>query len=610
MKELGKKKTRRRKMFVHPINIASRFEGTYYNLYEKLKLKKHTASYKHTLRYQPTQVALGSVVLRSRQHCDMKVVAGVERDRIRLPWNFNWPLYHLVHVDIPVLFDVCNERISRIKHPTFLTNVVYSLLFSFADERRSHLPTGRTYIGDPAQWPTYCCSQVKNDKHLTQGMGEGEGVMVCEACLRMRQIQTIARSLQVSGRSSAGSAHRLPVRNAPIHSYGGIGFGIKREIFFLNLEDGYFGCQVNESTDVLQLYELSKLCDGTSDCFMASDELTKELKCTNLWQAVHVTLCSRGHCPQLLKGPFETRGTKFVFPIRASLPSTSASEDMCRPELHFGRPERQKNRDAFIKFPIKTEQELVQQVYSMAAQDLQPEKLDVLGPIYSTVREQRTLVAPSRVEHVAPKPLDKRITGTRNPTVGLHQRLEVVLDSHVENVPGDVPNNPQTLVLECLQPPYTRVRQVASSGTRMHRPEQPACTVSVCSSWTGRYGQGSRCHKQSGVLNAQLALPVEHPPLRRECVGPNPSRRMNPSAHPTCLLRGGVPHEETATNRESLLRQADCDKEDGVKCQNGACLDSQCHCNDGFGGCSCEVPDQAYISASSVRLCDEEKMDK
>ena len=63
-------------------------------------------------------------------------------------------------------------------------------------------------------------------------------------------------------------------------SNGGIGFGIKREIFFLNLEDGYFGCQVNESTDVLQLYELSKLCDGTPNCFMGSDELRKELKCT------------------------------------------------------------------------------------------------------------------------------------------------------------------------------------------------------------------------------------------------------------------------------------------------------------------------------------------
>lgn len=63
-------------------------------------------------------------------------------------------------------------------------------------------------------------------------------------------------------------------------SFGGIGFGIKREVFFLNLEDGYFGCQVNESTDVLQLFELSKLCDGTPNCFLGSDELAKELKCT------------------------------------------------------------------------------------------------------------------------------------------------------------------------------------------------------------------------------------------------------------------------------------------------------------------------------------------
>uniref|UniRef100_A0A1A9ZCQ7 EGF-like domain-containing protein n=1 Tax=Glossina pallidipes TaxID=7398 RepID=A0A1A9ZCQ7_GLOPL len=55
----------------------------------------------------------------------------------------------------------------------------------------------------------------------------------------------------------------------------------RNEVFFLNLEDGYFGCQVNESTDYLQLYELSKLCDGNQDCFLGSDELNKELKCTN-----------------------------------------------------------------------------------------------------------------------------------------------------------------------------------------------------------------------------------------------------------------------------------------------------------------------------------------
>lgn len=33
----------------------------------------------------------------------------------------------------------------------------------------------------------------------------------------------------------------------------------------------------------------------------------------------------------------------------------------------------------------------------------------------------------------------------------------------------------------------------------------------------------------------------------------------------------------------------DCDK-DGTVCSNGVCLDSLCHCNDGFGGCNCAVP--------------------
>ena len=56
---------------------------------------------------------------------------------------------------------------------------------------------------------------------------------------------------------------------------------VQREIFVLNLEDGYFGCQVNESTDFLQLFELSKLCDGIPQCFQGSDEVSLELKCTD-----------------------------------------------------------------------------------------------------------------------------------------------------------------------------------------------------------------------------------------------------------------------------------------------------------------------------------------
>ena len=56
---------------------------------------------------------------------------------------------------------------------------------------------------------------------------------------------------------------------------------VQQEIFLLNLEDGYFGCQVNESQDVLQLFELSKLCDGVPQCFRGSDELHEKLKCSD-----------------------------------------------------------------------------------------------------------------------------------------------------------------------------------------------------------------------------------------------------------------------------------------------------------------------------------------
>lgn len=58
-------------------------------------------------------------------------------------------------------------------------------------------------------------------------------------------------------------------------------FGNRHEVFFLNLEDGYFGCQVNESVEFLQIYELSRLCDGLQDCYMGSDENRKELKCSS-----------------------------------------------------------------------------------------------------------------------------------------------------------------------------------------------------------------------------------------------------------------------------------------------------------------------------------------
>lgn len=63
-------------------------------------------------------------------------------------------------------------------------------------------------------------------------------------------------------------------------SRNGLSRGPRREVFFLNLEDGYFGCQVNESTDILQLLELSKLCDQRVDCYQGADELRDKLRCT------------------------------------------------------------------------------------------------------------------------------------------------------------------------------------------------------------------------------------------------------------------------------------------------------------------------------------------
>nr|XP_027235380.1 tenascin-like [Penaeus vannamei] len=75
-----------------------------------------------------------------------------------------------------------------------------------------------------------------------------------------------------------------------------LGQGLQREIFFLNLEDGYFGCQVNESTDVLQLFEVSRLCDGTPNCFLGSDENFQELKCTNDCPYTQGYKCVNGAC--------------------------------------------------------------------------------------------------------------------------------------------------------------------------------------------------------------------------------------------------------------------------------------------------------------------------
>lgn len=69
---------------------------------------------------------------------------------------------------------------------------------------------------------------------------------------------------------------------------------VQQEIFLLNLEDGYFGCQVNESQDFLQLFELSRLCDGQTQCYLGTDEMVSPLKC-NSRERCGTYVNSRGH---------------------------------------------------------------------------------------------------------------------------------------------------------------------------------------------------------------------------------------------------------------------------------------------------------------------------
>ena len=51
-----------------------------------------------------------------------------------------------------------------------------------------------------------------------------------------------------------------------------------QELFLLNLEEGYFACQLNQSEKFLKIFKISRLCDGTSDCYQGSDELYDELR--------------------------------------------------------------------------------------------------------------------------------------------------------------------------------------------------------------------------------------------------------------------------------------------------------------------------------------------
>lgn len=54
-----------------------------------------------------------------------------------------------------------------------------------------------------------------------------------------------------------------------------------REIFVVNFELGFFACQLNASSDFLEVYSLSRLCDGTRDCFSGTDENRDYVPCSS-----------------------------------------------------------------------------------------------------------------------------------------------------------------------------------------------------------------------------------------------------------------------------------------------------------------------------------------
>ncbi|TRY77381.1 hypothetical protein TCAL_07911, partial [Tigriopus californicus] len=75
-------------------------------------------------------------------------------------------------------------------------------------------------------------------------------------------------------------SQNLLYRNQPGRQIDLTGALPTSEVFWLNFEEGYFACQMNTSEKFLKLFQLSRLCDGVDDCFMGSDELRDEHKCS------------------------------------------------------------------------------------------------------------------------------------------------------------------------------------------------------------------------------------------------------------------------------------------------------------------------------------------
>ena len=98
------------------------------------------------------------------------------------------------------------------------------------------------------------------------------------------------------------------------------------EVFWLNFEEGYFACQVNASEKFLKLFRLSRLCDGSDDCYQGTDELVDAMHCSNECQP-DSTCRNHGVCLEVSKG--SNRLSEDYFTIDVHTHNSTMLESNC-----------------------------------------------------------------------------------------------------------------------------------------------------------------------------------------------------------------------------------------------------------------------------------------
>ena len=87
-----------------------------------------------------------------------------------------------------------------------------------------------------------------------------------------RPISNLLRDVSAYSSSSTSSSSSYPIILPKMKN--------SREVFVVNFELGFFACQLNASSDFLEVYSLSRLCDGIPDCFGGTDENRDYVPCS------------------------------------------------------------------------------------------------------------------------------------------------------------------------------------------------------------------------------------------------------------------------------------------------------------------------------------------